>query len=94
MRASGAHDRAVAAEHDLDVGLRRVVDVGFALAQPAAHAFGQRDGFGLARIGDDAQPAPICQRRVAHCAKGSRAELCQAPPPSSAAQLLTDRAAA
>src|SRR6185437_16061466 len=55
VAARGADDHAVAAEHDLHVGITGLFGVRIALAQPGLHALAELDNFGLIRIGDDAQ---------------------------------------
>jgi len=51
-----ADNGAITTQHHLHIGALRLLGVGFARAQPVAHALGQCRGVCLARVGDYAQP--------------------------------------
>jgi hypothetical protein len=59
QRAGGAHYGAVATDHHLHVGLRRILGEGVALDQPRPHLVGEGDRLWLTRVGAHAQAAQL-----------------------------------
>jgi hypothetical protein len=75
--ARGAHDHAVTAEDDLQVGVARLLGVRIALTQPSLHTLTKLDRFRFGGIGDDAEASGFAIERLSLARLNHRGRLCQ-----------------